>query len=29
LISIFLGIISGFIPANKASKMDPVVAINH
>ncbi len=28
-ISIFLGIISGFIPANKASKMDPVVAINH
>ncbi|SMO69451.1 putative ABC transport system permease protein [Saccharicrinis carchari] len=28
-ISIFLGIISGYIPANKASKMDPVVAINH
>lgn len=28
-ISVFLGVISGFIPANKASKMDPVEAINH
>ena len=28
-ISIFLGVISGYIPANGASKMDPVVAINN
>ncbi|TLX77688.1 FtsX-like permease family protein [Labilibacter sediminis] len=29
LISLALGIISGFIPSNSASKMDPVVAINN
>ncbi len=28
-ISVFLGVISGYIPSNGASKMDPVVAINN
>ena len=28
-ISIFLGVVSGYIPSNGASKMDPVVAINN
>lgn len=29
VISVVLGVISGFIPSNSASKMDPVVAINN
>ncbi len=29
LISVVLGVISGFIPSNSASKLDPVVAINN
>ncbi len=29
MISVVLGVVSGFVPSNSASKMDPVVAINN
>jgi putative ABC transport system permease protein len=29
LISIVIGIVSGYAPARQAAKMDPVIAMNH